>query len=159
MKKKNGQKNLVIVALFFFLLGGFITLISTLLNKRFILFLGGLFFVIIYVIYDKYVVKILGWETVWWSPHSKKIELIEEEIKKLDPEVDLITYFVNNKFKTYYKIEKKWGFELGGNTKEVIIKAKYKNNNLKINFYPYLSKKTMKEMVKFKKYLNKYISK
>lgn len=154
MKKElSGVQKGGIIALFFLLVAFFCSLIIALLPKQAIFALIIVIFIIIYILYDKVLVQVLGLEMAWWSPHAKRLDLTSEMVGRIDPEIDLLAYFISNDFKKYHRTKKKKGFKIGGKKGEIALEARLKNNNLRITFTPYMSKNTIREIKKFKKYL------
>lgn len=153
MEKLNNTQKRVAIALFFFLIGLFCSLIIILLPKWMIIGVIIIVFIGMYFVYTKFMVKILGLEMAWWSPHPKRIDLTDEIFGEIDPEIMMVLYFLDNNFKRYYRIKKKRGFVIGGNNKGIDIRARFKDHHLKINFSPHISKKTIDEMKRFKKHL------
>jgi hypothetical protein len=151
------DKNMVILGLFFFILGAIATLVSVLLPYRLSMILLFLLLILGWVIYDKYIVAMMGWKYIWWSPHVRRLNIKPSFIKKVDPEILLILYFINNNFKSYSKYPLKEGFVMRGVDKqEGAITATYEKKDLEIKFFPMFSKKSVKLMKDFEKFLSKY---
>jgi hypothetical protein len=156
MKEATTIQKTAILGIFFFLIGSLFTLVIALLPKGGIIIAIFIVLIIVCFLYDPHIVRVLGLEMAWWSPHQKKLDLDDEIIKNLDPEITLILYFLDNNFWGYSKRKRKEGFVIAGYNKEVTMRARYKTGNLKINFYPSISKKTIQEIKKFKKHLEEF---
>ena len=101
MKKLNSIQKSAIMGFFFFLIGILFALMITLLPKGFIIIIIFIVFIGVYFLYNKFIVKLLGLEMAWWSPHPKMLDLNEDTMKDIDPEIVLVSYFIENNFKNY----------------------------------------------------------
>jgi len=152
MKKILKYKNEFIIAFFILMLGLLLSSIWALIPKGLNVLLIILLIILCGVFYDKYVVKILGLEMTWWSPHVKRLELTNGMVGKIDPEADMMFYFLARKFRRYSLIRTKKGFGIIAKKEGIEINVKLKENHLKIIFIPSMSKKTISEMEKMMKY-------
>ncbi len=149
MKNKNS-----ILAFFLFLLGAIITLLAILIPRWTSAILLVIIIIVAWIIYDRFIVYSMGWELIWWSPHIKRLNLDSFVKEYFEPEMVIVSYFLQNEFKRYQRIPLKEGFILAGRKKKLRLVARYTKEHLEVRFFPMFSKKSIDLMENFKKFVS-----
>jgi len=148
------SKNTWMMSMFFFIATLIFTIICILVPKGYLYPLLIFSSIVLWIIYDRYVVEIMGWHYIWWSPHVKQLIIDKKFIKMfVDPKITIISYFLSKKYDAFYFSKQKNGLYLGGERKKIRLSAKLKNDDLKITFWPLFSKPAVNEMKEFEKYI------
>ena len=149
------NKEAIIVTAFFLVVGTIITIVLLLIPKDYLVISLVVFIILAWILYDRFIVKMMGWNYVWWSPHLKQLLIVKEEFSKIfDSKIITLDFLLSRKYDSFYYSKKKnSGFYIGGRKNGLRISVRLKKDLLKITFWPLLSKASIREMKKFEEFI------
>jgi len=149
------KKDTIIITVFFLVITIIFTIVLLLIPKNYLFISLVIFIILAWILYDRFIVKIMGWNYIWWSPHLKQLLIVKEEFSKIfDPEIITLDFLLSRKYDSFYFSRRKdGGFYIGGKKKILSISVRLKKDLLKITFWPLLSKTSVKEMKRFEEFI------
>jgi len=150
------SKKSIAISLASLIVGVIVTLLAVLLPYWGTTLLLIFVLIISWVLYDRFFVDVMNWRYIWWSPHIKRVKINSQVKKNFEPEVAILTYFLENNFERYSRIPITKGFIITGKNKSKgKMFGRYKNNLLEVKFYPMISKRSVASMKDFEKFIRR----